>query len=326
MIEMQNWENLEARAYYGGRTVITYLDISIFESPAQTLVNTVNTVGVMGKGIALAFKELYPEMFQKYRQLCQDKRIDISRLHVYRTKNKIIVNFPTKKHWRNPSHISYIEAGLQKFVDTYQDYGITSVSFPQLGCGNGELDWDKQVQPLMDQYLSSLPIPVYIHLYSKSPNFIPERLDSLFAKQIRLERQRISADQVWQDLMKLVKNDARSSYFIDIFTTVDMDEEHIYFNFDDQKEIIYREDMEDLWNILRLRGTIKQGNFPQQLIEKQIKHLSASNILFRLLSQLKYVRPITLGTRKNGELTREQGLQYVPEARTDVFVDNEIII
>ena len=143
-------ENSRERVYHGGKSVITYLDISIFDSPAQTLVNTVNIFGVMGKGIALDFKELYPEMFHKYHQLCQDKKLDIGKLYVYRTKNKIVVNFPTKKHWRNPSQIGYIEAGLQNFVVAYKNYGITSVSFPQLGCGNGELDWDQQVQPLME--------------------------------------------------------------------------------------------------------------------------------------------------------------------------------
>ncbi|HLD94727.1 MAG TPA: macro domain-containing protein, partial [Anaerolineales bacterium] len=157
--------------------MITYLDISLFDSPAQTLVNTVNTVGVMGKGIALAFKQLYPEMYQEYRKLCEERKFTVGMLYIYRTPNKIVVNFPTKQHWRTPSRLDYIEAGLKKFVDRYQDYGISSVSFPQLGCGNGELDWQKQVQPLMEKYLKDLPIPVYIHLYPQDPDFVPERLD-----------------------------------------------------------------------------------------------------------------------------------------------------
>ena len=83
--------------------------------------------------------------------------------------------FPTKVHWRNPSKIEYIEAGLQKFSATYADKGITSAAFPQLGCGNGGLDW-KQVQPLMEQYLKNLPIPIYIYVGSYQDQ-IPEHIE-----------------------------------------------------------------------------------------------------------------------------------------------------
>ena len=96
--------------------MITYVRGNIFEAPAQTLVNTVNTVGVMGKGIALTFKSIYPEMFRQYVELCDAGELDIGRLFLYRTSNKLILNFPTKKHWRNPSKLEYIEAGLQTFV------------------------------------------------------------------------------------------------------------------------------------------------------------------------------------------------------------------
>ncbi|HRX01829.1 MAG TPA: macro domain-containing protein, partial [Anaerolineae bacterium] len=99
--------------------MITYLTISIFDSPAQTLVNTVNTVGVMGKGIAAVFKRLYPDMYKEYRRLCLDNALTIGALYVYRTPNKIVVNFPTKRHWRERSRLSYLEAGLQKFVKYY---------------------------------------------------------------------------------------------------------------------------------------------------------------------------------------------------------------
>ena len=145
--------------------MLTYVTINLFDSPAQTLVNTVNTVGVMGKGIAAVFKKLYPEMYKRYRRLCQEGKLDVGMLYIYRTLNKIIVNFPTKKHWRQRSQVEYIEAGLEKFVAHYGDYGISSVSFPQLGCGHGELDWETQVQPVVERYLRNLPIPVYIHLY-----------------------------------------------------------------------------------------------------------------------------------------------------------------
>lgn len=145
--------------------MITYLTTNLFDSPAQTLVNTVNTVGVMGKGIALLFKQRYPEMYHQYRKLCQAGELEVGKLFIYRAADKIIVNFPTKKHWRSPSRLEYVEAGLKEFVRHYPEYEISSLSFPQLGCGQGGLNWEQEVQPVMEGYLKDLPTPVYIHLY-----------------------------------------------------------------------------------------------------------------------------------------------------------------
>ena len=138
--------------------MITYVDFSIFESPAKVLANTVNTVGVMGKGIALEFKRVYPEMFKEYQRLCEGGQFHTGDLWLFKTSHKWILNFPTKRHWRNRSKPEYIEAGLRKFTHMYSDAGITFVSFPMLGCGNGELDWKSQVKPMMEQYLRGLPI------------------------------------------------------------------------------------------------------------------------------------------------------------------------
>jgi O-acetyl-ADP-ribose deacetylase (regulator of RNase III) len=148
--------------------MITFLDSDLFASPAQTLVNAVNTVGVMGKGVALAFKQRYPDMFKAYRARCLEGTLDVGMLHLYRTPDRSILNFPTKKHWRQPSRIEYVEAGLAEFVRRYAEYGIESISFPQLGCGSGGLDWEEQVKPLMERYLQLVPLPIFIHIYQPS--------------------------------------------------------------------------------------------------------------------------------------------------------------
>ena len=145
--------------------MINYVDSYLFQSPAKVLVNPVNTVGVMGKGLALRFKQTYPDMFQAYQQLCENGQFDIGDLMLYKTPDKWILNFPTKKHWRQKSKLEYIEGGLQKFLSTYLNQGITSISFPMLGCGAGGLDWETQVKPLMVKYLRDLPLDIYIHLY-----------------------------------------------------------------------------------------------------------------------------------------------------------------
>ena len=91
--------------------MITYVQGNLFESPAQVLVNTVNTVGVMGKGIALQFKKIYPDMFKEYRDLCERKQFKIGSLHLYKTPHKWILNFATKREWRRPSQLQYIPRG-----------------------------------------------------------------------------------------------------------------------------------------------------------------------------------------------------------------------
>lgn len=143
--------------------MIEYVEGNIFDSPAQVIVNTVNTVGVMGKGIALEFKKRYPEMFERYKIACEKRILTIGKLMLISAPDHMLLLFPTKENWRYPSKLSYIEKGLKQFCDNYAQRGITSIAFPKLGCGNGELDWE-EVRPLMEKYLKNLPIDVYIYL------------------------------------------------------------------------------------------------------------------------------------------------------------------
>ena len=143
--------------------MIRYIEGDIFKSPAQVIVNTVNTVGVMGKGIALEFKKRYPDMFQAYRDICDRRKLKIGSLMLYYEPDHWVLLFSTKENWRNPSRMEFIEAGLAKFCRTYAEKGITSIAFPKLGCGNGELNW-LEVQPVMEKYLRDLPIDIYIYI------------------------------------------------------------------------------------------------------------------------------------------------------------------
>ena len=152
--------------------MIEYIEGDIFESPAQVIVNTVNTVGVMGKGLALSFKRRYPEMFERYKRACEKHLLSTGKLMLFYEADHWILLFPTKENWRNPSKMEYIQKGLQKFVDTYAEKNITSIAFPRLGCGNGELNWN-DVKPLMEHYLKDLPIDVYIYI-GTNPDSIPE--------------------------------------------------------------------------------------------------------------------------------------------------------
>ena len=134
----------------------------LFTSTAQTLVNTTNCFGAMGKGIALEFKRRFPDMFKDYRRKYLDNELYIGKPYVYKSLvEPWIMNFPTKRHWRYNSEISWIIDGLQYVVEHYKEWGITSLACPMLGCENGKLSPD-EVYPLMKRYLEQLDAPVEI--------------------------------------------------------------------------------------------------------------------------------------------------------------------
>jgi O-acetyl-ADP-ribose deacetylase (regulator of RNase III) len=135
----------------------------LLASKAQTLVNPVNCVGVMGKGLALIFKEKYPNMFYDYKKRCYNGEVVLGKPYLY--KNEAvhwILNFPTKYHWKDKSNIQDIIACLQYLLENYQEWGITSLAVPALGCGHGGLEWSL-VKPILCDYLSLLTIDVEIY-------------------------------------------------------------------------------------------------------------------------------------------------------------------
>jgi O-acetyl-ADP-ribose deacetylase (regulator of RNase III)/uncharacterized protein YwgA len=132
----------------------------IFESKAQTLVNTVNCVGIMGKGIALEFKRRFPDMYEDYVQRCRAHRVKLGQPYLYRRlAPPWILNFPTKDHWRSVSRLQDIIAGLHHLQAHYREWGITSLGVPPLGCGQGQLEW-RVVGPTLYRHLKALDIPV----------------------------------------------------------------------------------------------------------------------------------------------------------------------
>lgn len=137
---------------------------NIFTSNCQTIVNTVNCVGVMGAGIALECRLRYPQMHDKYVELCSNNKIDIGILWLYKSEKKWILNFPTKKHWKYPSKIEYLSIGLDKFLKTYKEKNIESIAFPLLGADKGGIPVDTSLQ-LMTSYLSNADINIEIYRY-----------------------------------------------------------------------------------------------------------------------------------------------------------------
>lgn len=147
--------------------MINFVQKDIFSTDVEALVNTVNTVGVMGKGVALIMKEQYPLNFRLYQKACKEDRVKLGSLFVTRTEQaigpKYIINFPTKGHWRESSRLNYISTGLDELVKVILELNIKSIAMPPLGCGNGGLDWS-QVKPLIIEKLSPVADRVEVNV------------------------------------------------------------------------------------------------------------------------------------------------------------------
>lgn len=145
---------------------------NILEADADALINTVNCVGVMGKGIALQFKHAFPENFHAYERACRTNEVQPGKMFIHSTGRlypKYIINFPTKRHWKGKSRIEDIESGLVALVQEVKTLNICSVAIPPLGCGNGGLDW-AQVAPLIKSAFANMP-NVKVLLYA--PGNVP---------------------------------------------------------------------------------------------------------------------------------------------------------
>lgn len=140
---------------------------NIFTSKCRVIVNTVNCVGVMGAGIALECRLRYPEMYERYIELCKGGEIDIGLLWIFKgDRDRWILNFPTKMHWKYPSKVEYLFAGLEKFIDSYQKRGIDSIAFPLLGSDKGGIPPEDSLR-IMTSYLEKIDIEIEIYQYDK---------------------------------------------------------------------------------------------------------------------------------------------------------------
>ncbi len=200
---------------------------NIFTTKSQTIVNTVNCVGVMGAGIAYEFKLRFPDMFLKYKNFCDKDLISIGKLWIYDIDDenisyKKVLNFPTKNDWKYPSKLEYLKDGLQKFCDTYKSKDITSIAFPLLGTDKGGLD-PETAFTIMDSYLNNLDIDVEIWYFD--PNAEDDLYCEFKKKFLELDSETIKE---------------QSKLRIDLITKI--------------KEALKREDINSLSGLLRVKG------------------------------------------------------------------------
>ncbi|HKV34188.1 MAG TPA: macro domain-containing protein [Pyrinomonadaceae bacterium] len=193
----------------------------LFKSDAQTLVNTVNCVGIMGKGVAQEFKNRYPAMFADYVTRCNRKLVRLGEPYPYYDKSgRVIINFPTKDHWRSPSRLIDIERGLDYFRAHYQEWGVTSLACPPLGCGNGGLEWT-EVGPLIFRKLHHLKIDIEVYAPYGTPK--PQLTEEFFDRPAQLEltaNKREKLNPEWVLLVEVLREMQQQPYAIPVGRTI----------------------------------------------------------------------------------------------------------
>lgn len=198
----------------------------ILKSRAQSLVNTVNCVGIMGKGIALEFKNRFPDMFKDYVKRCDRHEVHLGEPYVYKTLfGPQVVNFPTKDHWKSLSRISDIRRGIDYLLKHYKQWGITSIAIPPLGCGNGQLEW-KVVGPLIYQAAKEMDVSVEIYApYGTNPaeltaSFLESGHKTVSSGAHTSEVSRMPFNPAWLGLVEILKRIEQQPYHWPVGRTI----------------------------------------------------------------------------------------------------------
>ncbi len=183
----------------------------ILKSQKHALVNTVNCVGVMGKGVALAFKRNYPAMFEDYVARCQRAEVRLGHPYPYEASDgHVIINFPTKDHWRAVSRLSDIVEGIDFIREHYREWGVRSIAVPPLGCGNGQLEWNV-VGPTLYRELSKLDIEVELFAPIGTP---PDEMQLDFFSEIAPPAISTYIEPAWVALIETIRRiEASTNYW-----------------------------------------------------------------------------------------------------------------
>mgnify|MGYP001571868324 CR=1 FL=1 len=200
----------------------------IFNSETQTLVNTVNCVGIMGKGIAAEFKKRFPEMFDDYVERCKKGDVKPGVPYLFKSASLFaegpqVINFPTKSDWRAASRVEDIEKGLKILASKYKEWGVESIAVPPLGCGNGQLLWET-VGPLIYNYLSKLDISVIMYAPYGTPSaqltekFLSQEYNLRDAKSGEVILQKL--EPAWVALIEIVNRIEKQAYHMPVGRTI----------------------------------------------------------------------------------------------------------
>lgn len=221
------------------RSMVTFRKGNLFDSKAEALVNTVNCVGIMGKGIAYQFKRAFPEMNKDYVRLCREGKVRLGEVTSYEERGKLVVNFPTKNHWRSASDLKDIRTGLKALRNLIVAKQIRSIAIPPLGCGNGGLDWT-DVREAISNELADLE-QVDVEVYVPAVEF-----ESKVANEPKLSLGHFVLVALRSELKKPTKlNIQKAAYFFNVFWG------ETYFRFTDHRFGPYSLALEPMFATIR---------------------------------------------------------------------------
>ena len=251
--------------------MIRYTYGNLFDSEAEVIVNTVNCEGFMGKGIAYQFKNKYPEMFEEYKEKCNNGELRVGRLHMYTKSNPKIINFPTKNKWREKSKINYINEGLIALAEMIEEEKIKSIAMPPLGTGNGGLAWG-DVKIAIERYLKDLANQVEIVVYEPSQNIKNTTPPIVTYEILELLRIAIKLGKYTEEIIILVLDLAKCMYGQEIQIN---DLKKVFNQIKQIKEYYSINDNERLFEVLLNRSIseniIKKINKAENSIDKSVE-------------------------------------------------------
>lgn len=289
--------------------MITTIYGDLFASPARVLLNPVNTVGTMAAGLADEFRQIYPDMFAQYQAYCENDALSIGQVFLYRTAHKWILNVPIKKHYRASVRLDGVAQALQKIATVYADQGITSLSMPVPGVGDGVTH--AEVFPLLESYLGHLPLMVYVHLPA-DPR-LPEQRHHIttVSRWLHGTPRDIPFETFVRGVGSLARRHPAMRTLLDErpFTLQFRQEDvpprrmSLRVTSDGQETFFLPISMlRDLWQYLILAGYAHPANLPSGM-----DAIGAE--LMTLVSRLSYVRPVLMTLR---DATPVVGAHYIP--------------
>lgn len=317
--------------------MLTYTSGNLLKSSAEALVNTVNCEGYMGKGIAYQFKLQFPENNEDYVRACKSGTLTIGTLHYYKEKGKTIINFPTKNKWREKSRMEYIEKGLDRLVILIPYLGLSSVSIPPLGSGNGGLIWS-EVKLLIERKLLDLSNIIDIFIYEPANNYSARP-----SVEPKLSTSALVLMEIKHNLNKFNKlRLQKTAYYVDVFSS------QKYFNFKKYKYGPYDHSIDIISKNIRefqlYHGTknteeakaILYAKIISENVENKLSHLTipikkACSYVNEISDdhELECLTTICFLIEQNGSMTTEQivnEFKQWSEDKAERFNDHEILL
>jgi hypothetical protein len=289
--------------------MLTMVYGDLLTSPARVLVNPVNTVGTMAGPLGEDLRQVYPQMFAMYQRLCEEDRLNIGQVMLYRTSHKWILNLPVKRHYRATVRLEALESALRRVAALYAEQHFASISLPAAELAEGEID-DQTLMSLLRAYFGTLPIMVYVHL-PPDPQLQEARYNiTTLMRWLQGTPQHVTFETFWRGIASIVRRHPQMTTFDTnkpFSATFRRDEQNprlmsLKLIRDEETTFIPQTLLRDLWQYVLFAGYAHPQHLPGGLD-------TVGDMIVALLSKLSYMRPVRL---QPSDQTAAVGLHYIP--------------